>query len=139
MERFKKLKGVYPEVVQTDDIYKTRENRNYLKENNIRHTGRPLGRKPKIELSKQEKQKHRIEKNERNQIEGKFGQGKSKYNLNKITAKLADTSQSWIASIIFIMNILKLSKDFLCHFLLGLFCELCFKNRHYSAENYFKK
>jgi len=126
VERFKELNGHYPELVQTDDIYMNRYNRNYLKENNIRHTGRPLGRKPKNELSKLEKQKQRIEKNERNQIEGKFGQGKSKYKLNKIMAKLPNTSQSWIACIIFIMNILKLSKDFLCRFLKDLFYKLIF-------------
>jgi len=33
----------------------TRENSNYLRENNIRHSGRSLRRKVKIELSKQEK------------------------------------------------------------------------------------
>jgi len=37
----------------------------------------------KYELSKLENQNQRIEKNERNQIEGKFGQGKSKYNSKK--------------------------------------------------------
>ena len=41
--------GYYPELVQTDDIYMTHANRNYLKERGIQHTGRPLGRKPKKE------------------------------------------------------------------------------------------
>ena len=49
VEDYKKLMGYYPELVQTDDIYMTRANRNYLKERGIRHTGRPLGRKPKKE------------------------------------------------------------------------------------------
>lgn len=114
VEDYKKFHGYYPELVQSDDIYMTRENRKYLKENNIRHTGRPLGRKPKEELSKAEKKKKTQEKNERNHIEGKFGQGKGKYGLNKIMAKLASTSESWIASILFVMNILRLSKDILC-------------------------
>lgn len=128
VERFRELNGHYPELVQTDDIYMNRENRKYLTDNNIRHTGRPLGRKPKVELTKTEKQRNRIEKNERNQIEGKFGQGKSRYHLNKIMAKLAITSQSWIASIIFVMNILKLTKDFLCLFLKQLFWMLFLYN-----------
>lgn len=128
VEAFKELNGHYPELVQTDDIYMNRENRNYLKENNIRHTGRPLGRKPKIELSKYEKLKSRKEKNERNQIEGKFGQGKQKYNLNNIMARLSSTSESWIASILFVMNILKLSKDIFCQILNALFLEILQKN-----------
>jgi hypothetical protein len=108
VENYKKLHGHYPELVQTDDIYMNRENRAYLKEHGIRHTGRPLGRKPKMELSLAQKKVAQIEKNERNHIEGKFGQGKSKYNLNKIMAKLQDTAQSWISAIFFVMNILKL-------------------------------
>ena len=110
VENYKKLHGHYPELVQTDDIYMNRENRAYLKEHGIRHTGRPLGRKPKIELSPAQKKVAQIEKNERNHIEGKFGQGKSRYNLNKIMAKLQDTAQSWISAIFFVMNILKLSR-----------------------------
>ena len=110
MENYRKLHGHYPELVQTDDIYMNRENRAYLKEHGIRHTGRPLGRKPKIELSPAQKKVAQMEKNERNHIEGKFGQGKSRYNLNKIMAKLQDTAQSWISAIFFVMNILKLSR-----------------------------
>ena len=90
----------------------TRANRAYLKEHGIRHTGRPLGRKPKKEkLSRYQKEKQRKEKAERNQIEGKFGQGKAGYNLNKIKAKLESTHESWVASIVFVMNILKAMKD----------------------------
>lgn len=128
VEAFKELNGHYPELVQTDDIYMNRENRNYLKKHNIRHTGRPLGRKPKIEISKCEKAKLQKEKNERNQIEGKFGQGKQKYKLNKIMAKLSTTSESWIAAILFVMNILKLSKDILCQIFNGLFSEIFIPN-----------
>lgn len=117
IENYKKLHGYYPEVVQTDDIYMNRENRNFLKEKGIRHTGRPLGRKPKTELTHYQKQKLKKERAERNQIEGKFGEGKTKYNLNKIMAKLESTTESWIGAIFFVMNILKLSKDFLCLFL----------------------
>ena len=49
VEDYKKLMGYYPELVQTDDIYMTRANRNYLKEHGIQHKGRPLGRKPNKE------------------------------------------------------------------------------------------
>lgn len=117
VENYKKLNGHYPELVQTDEIYMNRENRNFLKENNIRHTGKPLGRKPKEGLSPYQKKKLKAERGERNHIEGKFGQGKSKYKLNKIMARLPETSESWIAAIFFVMNILKLAKDIFCAFL----------------------
>ena len=131
VERYKKLNGYYPELVQTDDIYMTKENRKYLKENGIRHTGKALGRKPKQGPSTQEKAIRQIERNQRNHIEGKFGQGKVKYNLNKIMAKISDTTESWIASIFFVMNILKLSKDFLCLFLIRLTNVLFQKKQSY--------
>ena len=131
IERYKKLNGYYPDLVQTDDIYMTKENRKYLKENGIRHTGKALGRKPKQVPSTQEKAIRQIERNQRNHIEGKFGQGKVKYNLNKIMAKISDTTESWIAGIFFVMNILKLSKDFLCLFLIQLTNVLFQKKQSY--------
>lgn len=112
IENYKELNGYYPELVQTDDIYMNRENRNFLKDNNIRHTGKPLGRKPKEDLNRYQKEKLKKERGERNHIESKFGQGKSKYKLNNILAKLNNTSESWVAAIIFVMNIIKLAKDY---------------------------
>lgn len=110
---YKKLHGCYPELVQADRIYLNRQNRAFMKEHGIRHIGSPLGRKPAQEsLTRYQKDKQRKEKNERNHIEGKFGQGKVKYGLNRILARLDKTHESWVASIFFVMNILKLSKDY---------------------------
>ncbi|HCI55161.1 MAG: IS5 family transposase [Bacteroidales bacterium] len=44
VEAYKRLNGCYPEVVITDKIYGTRENRQWLKELGIRYSGKPLGR-----------------------------------------------------------------------------------------------
>ena len=110
IESYKKLHGYYPELVQCDKIYLTRENRNYMASKNIRHTGAQLGR-PKENLTRYQKHKARKEHNERNHIEGKFGTGKVRFGLNKILAKLPNTQECWVASIIFVMNILKLAKD----------------------------
>jgi len=134
VENYKKNNGYYPELVQTDEIYMNRENRNYLKERNIRHTGKPLGRKPKEDLSRYQKDKLKKERGERNHIEGKFGQGKSKYKLNKILAKLDQTSESWIAAIFFVMNILKLCKEYFWLILNRLFFKLFLKNTLYKNQ-----
>lgn len=108
VERYRELNGYYPELLLVDKIYLTRENRAYLKERNIRHTGEPLGRKPvRSPKTAYQKRKARIECAERNQIEGKFGQGKNGYNLNHIRARLSSTSMSWIAAIIFVMNLIR--------------------------------
>src|SRR5680860_1427749 len=134
VENYKKRNGYYPELVQTDEIYMNRENRNYLKERSIRHTGKPLGRKPKEDLSRYQKEKLKKERGERNHIEGKFGQGKSKYKLNKILARLDQTSESWIAAIFFVMNILKLSKEYFWLVLNRLIFKLFLKNNHYKIQ-----
>jgi hypothetical protein len=100
------LYGCYPEVVLADKAYLTRENRKYLRELKIRVTGTPPGRPTKNE-SYYEKAKKRKENNQRNHIEGKFGQAKNAYGLSKIRARRQDTSESWIASIFFVMNLVK--------------------------------
>jgi hypothetical protein len=46
---------------------------------------------------------------ERNPIESKFGQAKTEYGLNRIKAYLKDTSESWIAGIILVLNLVKLA------------------------------
>ena len=108
VERFRKLTGKYPELVQVDKIYLTRENRRFLKDKRIRFTGEPLGRKPAKEIrSRYRKRKERREAPERNQVEGKFGQGKRGYGLNDIRARLSSTSRSWIGAIIFVMNLIR--------------------------------
>jgi transposase, IS5 family len=113
VEAYHRLNGCYPKVVITDKIYGTRENRLWLKELDIRYSGKPLGR-PSAKLQTQyQKRKYRLEQGMRNQVEGKFGQGKNGYNLNKIRARAAKTSESWIAAIFFVMNIVKFSKELL--------------------------
>ena len=99
-------------MVQVDKIYATRENRKWLKERSIRITAPPLGRKSKSQLeeSNYKKRKRKAEARERNQIEGKFGQGKNGYNLNQIRATLKETSESWVAAIFFIMNLIHYQK-----------------------------
>lgn len=118
VEAFKELHGHYPELVQVDKIYATQENRRWLKERGIRITAPPLGRRPaKTTQTYYQKRKARKEAAERNHIEGKFGQGKNGYNLNEIRARLRSTSESWVACIFFVMNLISYqAKDFLCSF-----------------------
>jgi IS5 family transposase len=110
VESYFSIHGYYPELVQVDKIYATRENRKWLQERDIRITAPPLGRKAKTKMNHYQKAKRKQEAAERNHIEGKFGQGKNKYGLNKIQARLKDTSETWISCIFFIMNLINYRK-----------------------------
>lgn len=111
VEHYFKLHGFYPELVQVDKAYSTRENRDWLKERKIRITAPPLGRKPKKnQMNQYQKSKRKKEAAERNHIEAKFGQGKNGYNLNKIRAKQQQTSESWVSCIFFVMNLINYQK-----------------------------
>jgi transposase, IS5 family len=129
VDDYKTIHGYYPEAVLADTIYGNRENRAFLKEHNIRFVGKALGRPPQILLTYYQRRKQQKERNERNHIEGKFGQGKNGYNLSKIRARQQKTSESWVSCIFFVMNLLKLfqiagktGKDFVfVSFLLPLY------------------
>lgn len=114
VEAYKSIHDYYPEVVQADKIYFTKENRKFLEERNIRFTGVPLGRPSKEKESYYQKKKKKKESNRRNQVEGKFGQGKNAYNLNKIRARLKETSESWVCEIFFAMNVIHYYSKYCC-------------------------
>jgi DNA-directed RNA polymerase subunit E'/Rpb7 len=107
-EAYKAIFGHYPELIQADKIYTTNENRKWCRLKNIRITAKPKG-KP-VEKTYREKKKEKQEFNERNHIEGKFGQAKQGYMLNEVRAKLKDTSESWIGVVVFVLNIIKLTQ-----------------------------
>lgn len=114
VENYNDRFGHCPEAVIADNIYGTKNNRDYLKSKGIRFSGKPLGRpKKQTEENKEEIRKEKLrrkrEYRERIPIEGKFGQGKNGYRLNYIRAKLKETSESWIGCIFFVMNLINLS------------------------------
>jgi len=102
VEQYKKRNGFWPEEVLADKIYCNRENRRRLKELGIRLIAKPLGRPSAVNTE-------RLRPGERNPIEGKFGQAKTSYGLDRIKARLNQTSESWIASIILVLNLVKLA------------------------------
>ncbi len=100
--QYKKRFGYYPAEVLADKIYCSRVNRARLKELNITLKAKPLGRPRAVA-------ENHVSPGERNPIEGKFGQAKTAYGLNKIKARLRNTSESWIATIIMVLNLVKLT------------------------------
>jgi transposase, IS5 family len=82
-------------------LYCTLINRAALKEKNIKLLDKPLGRPSALQ--------NHVSPGELNPIEGKFGQAKTGYGLNRIKAKLRETSETWIVSIILVPNLVKLA------------------------------
>jgi transposase, IS5 family len=103
VERYRKRTGCYPKKVFADKIYCTRANRKRLKELKIGLVAKPLGRPSKA------MEPSHIRPGDRNPIEGKFGQAKTAYGLNRVKARLSNTSLSWIATIIMVLNLVKLT------------------------------
>lgn len=114
VEKYKNRFGFYPAEVLADQIYCTRQNRTQLKLLGIKLIAKPLGR-PSAQAVK-----IHLSPGERNPIEGKFGQAKVAYGLNKIRAKLSSTSTSWIAAIALVLNLVKLTRQALVSPILSL-------------------
>ncbi|MCH7411693.1 transposase [Belliella sp. DSM 111904] len=105
LENYRERFGFYPAKVLADKLYCSRENRKWLKEKGIKLAAKPLGR-PSAKAVE-----NHVSPGERNPIEGKFGQAKNGYGMNRIRARFKDTSQSWIASIILVLNLVKLAGE----------------------------
>ncbi|MEO6220990.1 MAG: IS5 family transposase [Ginsengibacter sp.] len=103
VEKYKVRFGFYPKEVLADKIYCTRENRKWLKENNIKLRAKPLGRPSSTGALSIP-----VRPGERNPIEGKFGQAKTAYGMNRIKARLRETSESWVASIVLVLNLINI-------------------------------
>ncbi|MFO7826481.1 MAG: hypothetical protein R6V72_21275 [Cyclobacterium sp.] len=71
--------------------------------NNLKLAAKPLGRPSARAVE------NHVGPWERNPIAGKFGLTKNGYGMNRIRARLKNTSQSWIASIILVLNLVKLA------------------------------
>jgi hypothetical protein len=104
IETYRRRFGCYPESVHADKIYRTRANRAYCKERGIRLSGPPLGR-PRKRVSTADKRQSREDEAIRNRVEGKFGEGKRRYGLGRVMARLAVTSSAQIALTFLVMNL----------------------------------
>ena len=113
IEKYRKRFSCYPSEVLADQIYCTRVNRAALKELGIKLLAKPLGRPSAMTIH--------VSPGERNPIEGKFGQAKTAYGLNRIKARLKGTSESWIATIVLVLNLVKLAGVVLLYPIINLY------------------
>lgn len=115
VERFRERTGYYPERVLADQIYRTRENRNYCKEHGIRLSGPNLGR-PSINAKVDKKQEYQ-DNTDRIEVERTFSLSKRCYGMDCITTKLEETQLTSIALSVFVTNLFKIQKRIFCAFL----------------------
>lgn len=115
VEKYRQTYGCYPEAVMVDKLYRNQKNIVFCNSKGIRISGPKLGRPKKDEvINKAQEYK---DSGIRNAVEGKFGEGKTAYGLNRIKAKLKETSETIINLVFWVMN---LNKRFrlLLHFFL---------------------
>lgn len=119
IEAYHKRHGHYPKSVSADTIYGTRENRAYMKARDIIYTGTALGRPPKNpdKESKEQEKERKKKARQRSQIEGAFGIGKRRYDLDLVKTKTRETSESWIGMVYLVMNIAHFMRVIFCPFL----------------------
>jgi len=129
IEQYKVRSGHYPKEVLVDKIYCNRTNRAKLKELGIALIAKPLGRPKAMSIH--------IRPGQRNPIEGKFGQAKTAYGMNRIKARLQQTSESWIASIVMVLNLVKLTGQVLYCLIMSIFTysRACVKSVNYGISN----
>ncbi len=111
-ERFRKRTGYYPERILADQIYRTRDNRNYCKDHGIRLSGPKLGR-PSVNAKVDKKQEYQ-DNTDRIEVERTFSLSKRCYGVGCITTKLKETQLTSIALSVFVMNLFKIQKRILC-------------------------
>ena len=120
-ERYKERTGHYPERILADQIYRTRDNRNFCKEHGIRLSGPKLGR-PNPVTTKTDKKLEYQDHTDRIAIEREFSIEKRCYGLGKIVTRLEETQLTSIALSVFVANLFKVQQRIL--FVLFCFCEI---------------
>jgi len=113
-ENYKKTFGYYPESIHVDQIYRNRKNIAWCKERGIRISGPKLGRPSAAYLAELEQHKKEMRKDEidRISVEGKFGELKRRYGLDRIMTKLAQTTLSAINFSVLVANLGKVCRFF---------------------------
>lgn len=106
VERYKYRNDCYTKAILADRICQNRDKLVYCNEYGIRIRGPKLGRPPaKSLIKKAEKRIERQDARECIAVEVKFGEGKRKYGLARIFAKLKETSECMISMQFLVMNL----------------------------------
>ena len=109
VEGYRARFGYYPGRVLADKIYWTHANRKWLKARKIDIGGVPLGRKRA--QTKYQKEKEQRKNNQRSEVEGKFGEAKERYGMDRLYTRLPQTTLAEISLILLSINLVKLLRQ----------------------------
>lgn len=109
VEGYKERTDKYPVAVQAGKIYRIRENLAYCKEHGIRLSEPSLGRLKKDQTV--DKQTEYQDVCERNIVEGKFGEAKVAYGLERLCTKLKETNKAEIQMVLIVINLSRCVRD----------------------------
>lgn len=106
LNAYKYRNGCYPERALVDQIYHTRENMGFCKQNGIRMSG-PRLRRPVIDASEAQKQRRIIAKDnsDRIEVERYFSVAKRRNGMGLVNKKREDTSLSTVAMSVLVTNV----------------------------------
>ena len=113
VKRFKERTGHYPERLLADQIYRTRDNRNFCKLHGIRLSGPKLGRPSLVKQSAKERKQEYQDNTDRIEVERSFSLSKRCYGMDLIRTKLYDTTLTSIALSVFVTNLFKIQSRIL--------------------------
>lgn len=105
IERYKKRTGHYPSRVLVDQIYRTRDNREYCKNHGIEISGPKLGR-PSKENKKATKEEYQ-DNTDRIEVERFFSRDKHSFGAGLIMTKLGGTTMTSVALSVLAANVFK--------------------------------
>lgn len=104
MEDYFRKFGCYPSAILADRIYQTRRNKMFCAQLGIRLSGPPLGRRKASETDTKIKRQIDRDACERNVIEGRNGNAKRRFGLDRLFSKLDETAKAEAALIILAMK-----------------------------------
>jgi IS5 family transposase len=124
-KKYKEEHGCYPERICAGRIYINTRIRNFCKKNNIRLSGKRLGRPPKDpEVNAAHKKQLSADARRRNEVKGVFGSGKRKYSLQLIMARLPKGAKISISMAFLVMCAEKIRR-LLCLFFVAFYAWTC--------------
>lgn len=104
--RYREYCGYYPERIQADKIYHSRQTLAFCKEYEIRLSGSTLGKPPKDSLLSRQTKKQEYQDNcDYDVAEDIFGASKTTYGLDSIMAYLQETIVSVISVTLLLLNL----------------------------------
>ena len=113
VERFRERTGHYPEHLLADQIYRTRDNRNFCRAHGIRLSGPKIGRPSLARQSAKEKKQEYQDNTDRIEVERSFSLSKRCYGMGLVRTKFYDTTLTSIALSVFVTNLFKIQSQIL--------------------------